>query len=50
MKKAKSNAEAHEWLTAHGRDGRCRIEKLGWNRLPFRLDIPGRGMDNACGG
>jgi len=33
MKKAKSNAETQEWLTARGRDGRRRIEKLGWKRL-----------------
>ncbi len=33
MKKAKSNTETHEWLTARGRDGRRRIEKLGWKRL-----------------
>ena len=33
MKKAESNAETHEWLTARGPDGRRRIEKLGWKRL-----------------
>jgi len=33
MEKAKKNAETHEWLTARGRDGRRRIEKLGWKRL-----------------
>ena len=31
MKNAK--AEAHEWLMAMGRDGRHRIERLGWKRL-----------------
>ena len=25
--------ETHEWMTARGRDGRRRIEKLGWRRL-----------------
>ena len=31
-KRAK-NAETLEWLMAVGRDGRPRVEKLGWKRL-----------------
>ena len=33
MRQKKPNTETHEWLTARGRDGRRRIEKLGWRRL-----------------
>ena len=33
MRKKKPNTETHEWLMARGRDGRRRIEKLGWRRL-----------------
>ena len=33
MRKQKPNTETHEWLMARGRDGRRRIEKLGWRRL-----------------
>jgi len=33
MAAKKTNTETHEWLMAQGRDGRRRIEKLGWRRL-----------------
>ena len=33
MAAKKTNTETHEWLVARGRDGRRRIEKLGWRRL-----------------
>ena len=33
MEAKKTNTETHEWLMARGRDGRRRIEKLGWRRL-----------------
>ncbi len=33
MRKKRPNTETHEWLMARGRDGRRRIEKLGWRRL-----------------
>ena len=33
MAAKQTNIETHEWLMAHGRDGRRRIEKLGWRRL-----------------
>ena len=49
MKKAKSNAETHEWLTARGRDGRRRIERLGWKRLAaiYRDSRPGSEVRKA---
>ena len=33
MAAKKTNTETLEWLVARGRDGRRRIEKLGWRRL-----------------
>jgi len=33
MRRKKPNTETHEWLMARGRDGRRRIERLGWRRL-----------------
>ena len=33
MAAKKTNIETHDWLVARGRDGRRRIEKLGWKRL-----------------
>jgi hypothetical protein len=33
MAAKQTNIETHEWLMARGRDGRRRIEKLGWRRL-----------------
>jgi len=33
MAAKKTSTETHEWLMTRGRDGRRRIEKLGWRRL-----------------
>ena len=33
MRKMKPNTETHDWLMARGRDGRRRVERLGWRRL-----------------
>jgi len=33
MAAKKTNIETHEWLMAPGRDGRRRVEELGWRRL-----------------
>ena len=33
MAAKQTNTETHEWLMTRGRDGRRRIEKLGWRRL-----------------
>ena len=33
MRTTKTNAETHAWLMARGRDGKRRIERLGWKRL-----------------
>ena len=38
--KEKAKAESHEWLMAVGRNGRRRIERLGWERLA-RLYLAG---------
>jgi len=33
MRAKNAKAETHKWLMAMGRDGRRRIERLGWKRL-----------------
>ena len=33
MRTKHAEAGTHEWLMAMGRDGRRRIERLGWKRL-----------------
>ena len=33
MRTKNAGAETHEWLMAMGRDGRRRVERLGWKRL-----------------
>jgi len=44
-----AKAEAHEWLMAMGRDGRHRIERLGWKRLAsiYLAAAPGSAIRKA---
>ena len=41
--------ETYEWLMATGRDGRRRIEKLGWRRLTriYLASAPGSAIRKA---
>ena len=43
------NAETHDWLMARGRNGRRRIEKLGWKRLAriYLASRPGSAIRKA---
>jgi len=49
MAAKKTNTETHEWLLARGRDGRRRIEKLGWRRLAriYLAAAPGSAVRKA---
>ena len=45
----KTRPETYEWLMAKGRDGRRRVEKLGWRRLARMWDAnrPGSAIRRA---
>ena len=47
--KAAKRTETHGWLMARGRDGRRRVEKLGWKRLAriYLANRPGSRMRKA---
>ena len=47
--KAVKKTETHDWLMARGRDGRRRIEKLGWKRLAriYLANVPGSRIRKA---
>ena len=50
MRNAKNNGtETAEWLTANMRNGRRRIETLGWKRLAaiYYANRPGSAIRNA---
>jgi len=49
MRTRNPKAQTHEWMMAIGRDGRRRIERLGWKRLAgiYLAALPGSAVRKA---